>query len=102
MTSSRSNGSTSRYLVVLLILLGVSTAHAERRRVVVLPFEGEKAEKFHSAVVKLVKKSHTVVSADKWEGAAGDMKFNDKTIKKVAKKLKVDGVISGSVDKRRD
>jgi hypothetical protein len=108
MTSSRSNGSINkRVLVVALLLFGLGTAHAEKRkRVVVLPFEGdEKAEKFHSAVIKLVKKSHTVVSADKWEGAAEEMsatKLTDKNIKKVAKKLKVDGIIEGKVEKRRD
>jgi hypothetical protein len=105
MTSSRSSASTSKYLVLLILLLGVGNAYAERRRVVVLPFDGEKGEKFHSAVVKLVKKSHTVISAEKWESAAEELsagKFSEKNIKKVAKKLKVDGVIQGSVDKRRD
>ncbi|MBA2541064.1 MAG: hypothetical protein H0V17_15600, partial [Deltaproteobacteria bacterium] len=91
----------------MLLVAGFATrADAERRRVVVLPFEGdEKAEKFHAAVIKLVKKGHTVVSTDKWESTAENLsaaKVTDKNIKKVAKKLKVDGVIEGSVQKRRD
>ncbi|HEU0032963.1 MAG TPA: hypothetical protein VFQ53_20165 [Kofleriaceae bacterium] len=70
-----------------------------------LPFEGEKAEKFHDAVSKLVKKSHTVIAAEKWESAAEELSatsLTDKNIKKVAKKLKVDGVIEGKISKRRD
>ena len=106
MKSSRSNGSTSRrwlVVVALGVVVGLGTAHAERKRVVVLPFDGDaKAENFHAAVVKMVKKSHTVVSAEKWDGAAGDLKLTDKNIKKVAKKLKLDGVIEGRVEKRRD
>jgi hypothetical protein len=90
-------------LVALLLLTGV--ANAGRKRVVVLDFEGDKAEKFHADVVKLIKKSHTVVSTDKWNGAAEEMsasKLTDKNVKKVAKKLKVDGIVSGTVEKRRD
>ncbi|MEJ7599404.1 MAG: hypothetical protein WKG01_15970 [Kofleriaceae bacterium] len=80
-------------------------AHAERRRVVVLPFEGEKAEKFHEAVVKIVKKSHSVIPVDKYTSTADDLsasKVNEKNVKKVAKKLKLDGVVTGTVEKRRD
>jgi len=110
MTSSRSKASTSKRWLVLAFLVaglgGLGTAHADKRkRVVILPFEGEKAEKFHEAVVKLVKKSHTVVSAEKWESAAEELsasKVSEKNIKKVAKKLKIDGVIEGKVEKRRD
>jgi hypothetical protein len=71
----------------------------------VLDFEGDKAEQFHEDVVRLIKKSHTVVSLDKWNGAAEEMsatKLNAGNVKKVAKKLKIDGVISGTVEKRRD
>ena len=110
MTSSRSKASTSKRWLVLAFLVaglgGLGTAHADKRkRVVILPFEGEKAEKFHEAVVKLVKKSHTVVSAEKWESAAEELsasKVSEKNIKKVARKLKIDGVIEGKVEKRRD
>ena len=90
-------------LVALLALTGV--ANAQRKRVVVLEFEGDKAEKFHADVVKLIKKSHTVVSLDKWNGTAEEMsatKLTDKNVKKVARKLKVDGVVSGVVEKRRN
>ena len=55
MLNSKSTASKSRFwllLVVALTVLGVATrhAHADRKRVVVLPFDGdEKAEKFHAA-----------------------------------------------------
>ena len=38
-----------------------------------LDFSGPKAEKFHADVVKLVKKSHSVISVDKWNEAAEEM-----------------------------
>jgi hypothetical protein len=111
MTSSRSTASTSRLclwaiaaLVVLVCAPRVADAGG-RKRVVVLEFEGEKAEKFHDAVVKLIKKTHTVIATDKWNGTAEEMSaatVNDKNIRKVAKKLKVDGVVEGKVEKRRD
>ncbi len=106
MTSSRSSMKATRawfILVALLVLTGV--ASAGRKRVVVLEFEGDKAEKFHAEVIRLIKKSHTVVSVDKWNGTAEEMsaaRLTDKNVKKVAKKLKVDGVVSGTVEKRRD
>ncbi|HEY5922604.1 MAG TPA: hypothetical protein VIV11_13075 [Kofleriaceae bacterium] len=80
-------------------------ADAGRKRLVVLDFEGPKAEKFHSDVVKLVKKSHTVLTVDKWNEKADELDaaaVTDKNIKKVAKKLKIDGVITGKIEKRRD
>ena len=89
--------------VALLLLTGV--ANAGRKRIVVLAFEGDKAEQFHEDVVRMIKKSHTVVSADKWNGTAEELSATKPTgpnIKKVAKKLKVDGVVSGTVEKRRD
>jgi hypothetical protein len=111
MTSSRSRASTSRWCkwaVVALVLAWFGSTPAEaggKKRVVVLEFEGEKAEKFHDAVVKLIKKSHTVIATDKWNGTAEEMSastINEKNVKKVAKKLKIDAVVEGKVEKRRD
>ena len=110
MLSSRSKASTNRIwlgLAALLLVAGFAArAEAERKRVVILPFDGdEKAEKFHGALVKLIKKSHTVVSTSKWETTAEGLsadKVTDGNIKKVAKKMKVDGVIEGTISKRRD
>src|SRR5262245_5922357 len=100
MTSSRSKTSISRWIAVVAVLvLGIGAAEAGgRKRVVVLDFEGPKADKFHDDVVRLVKKNHTVVATEKWNTAAEEAdagSINDKNIKKIAKKLKVDGVITG-------
>jgi hypothetical protein len=83
----------------------IGRADAGRKRVVVLDFEGPNAEKFHADVVKLIKKSHTVVKLDKWNKTAEELdagKVTEKNVKKVARKLKIDGVITGKIDKRRD
>jgi hypothetical protein len=103
MTSSTSSNRIVVAIATLLLLAGV--ANAGRKRVVVLDFEGPKAEKFHDDIVKLLKKSHTVISADKWNGTADELdagKVTEKNVKKVAKKLKIDGVITGKIEKRRD
>ena len=105
--SSRSSTSKNRALTVLAVLcLLVSTAWAGgKKRVVVLDFEGDNAEELHGDVVKLLKKSYTVVSVSKLNDKAeelGATKVTEKNVKKVAAKLKVDGVIQGKIDKRRD
>lgn len=108
MTSSRSRASTNK-LLALLVLIGVAfvptSADAGRKRVVVLELEGPKAEKFHEGLVKLLKKSHTVIPTEKWMSTAEDLgadKLTDGNVKKIAKKLKVDAIITGKVEKRRD
>ncbi|MBA3542130.1 MAG: hypothetical protein H0T79_21120 [Deltaproteobacteria bacterium] len=111
MTSLKSRRTTNNLLVLAALLLGWlgplgSVAEAGgRKRIVVLDFEGPKAEKFHDEVVKLIKKNHTVISTEKWNGTAEELdatKLSGGNVKKVAKKLKIDGVISGKVEKRRD
>jgi hypothetical protein len=108
MMSSRSRASINK-LLALLVVFGVafvpSIAEAGRKRVVVLDLEGPKAEKFHEGLVKLLKKTHTVVPTEKWMSTAEDLgadKLTDGNIKKVAKKLKVDAVVTGKIEKRRD
>jgi len=102
--SSTSSTSISRALLILLVCAGVAHAGG-RKRIVVLDFEGPKAEKFHDDLVKLIKKQHTVVPSDKWNSTAEELDagtVTEKNIKKVAKKLKIDGVITGKIEKRRD
>jgi hypothetical protein len=102
--TSRSITSISRALLLLLLCAGVAYAGG-RKRIVVLDFEGPKADKIHDDLVRLIKKSHTVVATEKWTGAAEQLdagSVTDKNIKKVAKKLKVDGVVTGTIEKRRD
>jgi hypothetical protein len=108
MTTSRS---TSRLLGVaaavcaVIVLATGGVAAAGRKRVVVLEFEGPKGEKFHDDLVRLIKKTHTVVPIEKWNGAAEQLAagtLSDRDIKKVAHKLKVDAVVEGKIEKRRD
>jgi hypothetical protein len=103
MTSSTSNTSRSSWLVIAILVLGTGLAFADHKRVVVLDFDGPKADKFHEDIVKaLKKKDHTVVGTDKWNGAAEDLKatkLNKKNARKVAKKLKVDGIVSATIEK---
>ena len=107
MTNSRSNRLAAiAVLVVAVIGLGGGVASAApRKRVVVLDFEGPKAEKFHDDLVRMVKKNYTLVPTDKWNGTADQLnagKPTDANVKKIAKKLKIDGVITGRIEKRRD
>ncbi|MCX5743530.1 MAG: hypothetical protein NT062_13640 [Proteobacteria bacterium] len=92
--------------IVAIVFAASTDAHAGgRKRLVVLDFEGPKAEKFQEDVIKLLKKNHTVLSTEKWTAAAEELdaaKVTEKNVKKVAKKLKIDGVIEGKIEKRRD
>jgi hypothetical protein len=111
MTNSRSRVSRSRLLGLVAAVAmvfgagGARIAHADKRRVVVLDFEGPKGDRFHAELVKLIKKTHTVVSTEKWNGAAEQLdagSTSPKDIKKVARKLKIDAVVEGRIEKRRD
>ncbi len=106
MTTSRSTASTSSWLAIVVVLCSfASAADAGRKRVVVLDFEGPKGEKFHDGVVALVKAHHTVIPTEKWVSTADELdaaKSTDKNIKKVAKKLKIDAIVTGKIEKRRD
>jgi hypothetical protein len=104
--NSRSSTSISKALAVLaLLFLWVGTADAGRKRIVVLDLDGPNAEKFHEDLVKLLKKHHTVVNVEKWNKKAEELdasKVTEKNVKKIAKKLKIDGVVYGKIEKRRD
>ncbi len=114
MTSSRLNASTSNLarwvsrlaLAGLALLVVAFPAISEaKRRVVILDFEGPKAEAFHADVERLVKKSAQVIPVSKWNAAAEEMdatSLSKADVKKVAKRLNIDGVISGKIEKRRD
>ena len=109
MTNSRSSASTSKLLAVAVAVAAVlgagRIAEAGRKRVVVLEFEGPRSEKFHDDLVRLIKKTHTVVPAEKWNGTAeqlGAGTRSDRDVKKVARKLKIDAIVEGKIEKRRD
>jgi hypothetical protein len=92
-------------LLASLVFGAGSASAGPRKRIVVLDFEGPQAEGFHDDLVKLIKKQHTVVPTDKWTNVATDLdasKVTEKNVKKVAKKLKIDGVVTGKIEKKRD
>ncbi|HUQ08382.1 MAG TPA: hypothetical protein VM261_38085 [Kofleriaceae bacterium] len=106
MRTSRSIATPSRWLaaaaLLLIVVLAPGLAEA-RRRIVILEFTGPKAEDFQTDVEKMLKKSHSIVPTKKWDAAADDLnakKVSEKNVKKVAKKLSIDGVIVGRVEKR--
>ncbi len=105
----RQIASISKLLAVAVVVVAVlgagRLAEAGRKRVVVLDFEGPKGGKFHDDLVRLIKKTHTVVPAEKWNGAAeqlGAGTLSDRDVKKVARKLKIDAIVQGKIEKRRD
>jgi hypothetical protein len=103
MTTSRSIASTSSRVLLAIATLCVLAGVAEaKKRVVVLDFSGPKADGFQSQIEGIVKKEASLVSEAKWNDAVDDAggKLNAKTIAKVAAKLNVDGVVTGSVDRR--
>jgi opacity protein-like surface antigen len=109
MTNSRSSASRNSVLAALVVccamLAAGGVASAERKRVVVLEFEGPKAQKFHDDLVKLIKKTHTVVPIDKWNGTAEELDVSavsENSLKKVARKLKIDAIVEGKIEKRRN
>jgi hypothetical protein len=84
----------------LLVRPGVAEA---RRRIVVLELQGDRAEDFQDELEKFLKKSHSLVPRKKWIATAEDLratKVTDKNVKKVARELAIDGVITGTVEKR--
>jgi hypothetical protein len=105
--SSRSIVSASSWLGALIVLLVWTAPAAAGRRVVVLDFDGPKAERFRddveAAIAKALGKGHTVVELDDWLEEAeelGATKVTARNVKKVARKLKIDGVVVGEIEKR--
>jgi hypothetical protein len=91
--------------VLAFALIAVPSLAEARRRIVILDFDGPKAAQFRVDVERLVKKSHQVIPVEKWNAAAEEMdatSLSEKDVKKVAKRLNVDGVITGKIEKRRD
>jgi hypothetical protein len=94
-------------ILLALLLVGFSTvAFADaKKKIVVLDFKGPDGDKFRDEVVKLIEKDSKVVNTEKWTGAAEEAdakKYNTENVKKVAHKVKVDGVVWGKVEKDGD
>ena len=98
------NSSLRTATLLTVLCTGVVLAHAGKR-VVVMDFDGPQAESFHSDVERVVKKSFTLVPTSKWNKAmeANEIeRLSEKNVKMLCKKVGVDGVVSGKIEKRRD
>jgi TolB-like protein len=100
------NGLMSRVwsLVMLALLVLVpSSARAEtRKRVVVLALEGSKSDAVRTELVRLIKKHHAVIRKGLWERAArSGAKVDATSVKKLARAMDVDAIVSGQVEKQR-
>lgn len=88
-------------LAVTLLLPRIASAE---KRIVVLDFEGPKAEKFRQQVGRLLAKESKIVSSKKYEEAADEMRAktqSKRNVRRVAKKIRADGVVVGEVKERR-
>jgi hypothetical protein len=112
--TSRSNASANnrtgrgRFLIVLcaigLLLAGAGHASAAKKRVAVLDFTGPKAAKFQASVLKILKKTATVVSQKAFTKAAKKVKgfsMDAEGVAKVSRRLELAGVVSGKVVKKK-
>jgi TolB-like protein len=118
--SSRSNASASscgragvllRRLAALLVLalaVGAGTGAAEaapkKKKVAVLPFKGPKAARVQRGVVKLLRRQAKIVTKKAFIKAARKVEGyapNAAGVSKVAQKLKLHGVVTGKVVKRK-
>ncbi|MBA3452988.1 MAG: hypothetical protein H0T42_07845 [Deltaproteobacteria bacterium] len=89
-------------LLVLLVLLSPSAYAEARKRVVVLALEGPKADAARTEVVRLIKRQHAVIKKGLWERAAKSKsaaKIDPKAIKRTAREMEVDAIVSGTVEK---
>jgi hypothetical protein len=90
--------------LAIVLCTSIAVAHAGRR-VVVLDFDGPQADSFHSDVERVVKKSFVLIATSKWNKAAEANeieRLSEKNVKTLCKKVGVDGVVSGKIEKRRD
>ncbi len=102
--STSSRGAAIAAFTFLALAATTSAAWAGKR-VVVLEFDGPQAESFHNDVERIVKKAFVLVPVSKWTKAAEANeieRLSEKNVKLLCKKVGVDGVVSGKIEKRRD
>ena len=102
--STSSRGAAIAAFTFLAVAASSSAAWAGKR-VVVLDFDGPQAESFHNDVERIVKKAFVLVPVGKWNKAAEANeieRLSEKNVKMLCKKVGVDGVVSGKIEKRRD
>ena len=102
-STSRRSAAIAAFAVCLIV--AASTEAWAGKRVVVLEFDGPQAESFHGDVERIVKKTFVLVPVGKWNKAAQANeieRLSEKNVKMLCKKVGVDGVVSGKIEKRRD
>src|SRR5688572_23625670 len=107
--ASRSNGSARNKVLlgalIATLVVALATPAWAKRRVVVLGFDGPKSGASQAAVTAAVKKKHTVVPATKWVKTARKLrakKSTNKNVAKVAKELKIDAIVVGSMKRKKN
>lgn len=90
---------------LLFAAIALAPALAEaKRRVVILDFSGSKAEVFQEDVAAVIEEDHSVVTHDKYVRAAEKLdadKPTDDNVAKVTARLNADGLVIGTVKRRR-
>ncbi len=103
--------STSRVLFTLVagivgvLLTGIPHAEAAKKKIAVLDIEGARSADLRESVEGIVKKKHGVVAGRAYAKAARKLKakrMNDRSVKKVATYLEVDGVLEGMLVAEED
>ncbi len=84
----------------------MATSHAEvRKRVVILDIGDPGGAKVSAAIAQVIKKTHTIVSTRDWNRTAkqlGASSTTPRSLKKVARKLRIDAIVETSIEKRRE
>lgn len=89
---------------VLVVTFGAHSAHADKARIAVSKFSGPKAASFEKVIVKELGKKHDMVSSKRYRSTARRLKARratDRNITKVARKLRADAVLEGSVERSK-
>ncbi len=91
-------------LFALVTVAGFSRTATAEKKIVVFKFTGKRPAKIQKAVVNMLKKEHTVVTQARYNRTAKKLRAkrrNNENVAKVLQKLEADGVVVGSVKKKR-
>lgn len=88
------------WLVAMACWLGMAAHAGAGRRLVVLPLSGPAGATFTEQILDIVEPGNTLVDQAKWKRDGGDDANTPEQLRKAAEKARVDGIISGSVQRR--
>jgi len=92
------------FLFGLVAVAGVPRSAVAEKKVVVFKFTGKRPAKIQKAVIAMLKKEHTVLTQARYNRIAKRLRAkrrSDENVAKVLQKLEADGVVVGSVKKKR-